>query len=68
MQNNDTFLQMQKDLGEEIAIIRLDADKKQNRYGSLKISELPTLLYDHATVTWKHSGFISEADLKKQLQ
>jgi hypothetical protein len=21
--------------------------------------------YDHATVTWKHSGFISEADLKK---
>jgi hypothetical protein len=27
---------MQKDLGEEIAIIRLDADKKQNRYGSLK--------------------------------
>jgi hypothetical protein len=35
---------------------------------ALKISELPTLLYDHATVTWKHSGFISEADLKKQLQ
>jgi hypothetical protein len=34
---------------------------------ALKISELPTLLYDHATVTWKHSGFISEADLKKQL-
>jgi hypothetical protein len=29
MQNNDTILQMQKDLGEEIAIIRLDADKNK---------------------------------------
>jgi hypothetical protein len=42
--------------------------KNKTVMAALKISELPTLLlYDHATVTWKHSGFI-EADLKKQLQ
>ncbi|MFV8353536.1 thioredoxin domain-containing protein [Flavobacterium sp. XS2P14] len=63
------ILQMKKDLGEEIVIIRLDADKNKTVMAALKIIELPTLLlYDHATVTWKHSGFISEADLKKQLQ
>ena len=62
------ILQMQKDLGGEIAIIRLDADKNKTVMAALKISELPTLLlYDHATVKWKHSGFISEVDLKKQL-
>jgi hypothetical protein len=67
MQNNDTLhFTDAKDLGEEIVIIRLDADKNKTVMAALKISELPTLLlYDHATVTWKHSGFISEADLKK---
>ncbi len=63
------ILQMQKDLSDKIVIIRLDADKNKTVMAALKISELPTLLlYDQATVTWKHSGFISEADLKKQLQ
>lgn len=63
------ILQMQKDLGDKIVIIRLDADKNKTIMADLKISELPTLLlYDHAAVTWKHSGFISEVDLKKQLQ
>jgi thiol-disulfide isomerase/thioredoxin len=35
------ILQMQKDLGEEIAIIRLDADKNKTVMAALKISELP---------------------------
>lgn len=62
------MLQMQKDLGEKVVIIRLDADKNKTVMTDLKISELPTLLlYDRGTVTWKHSGFISEEDLKKQL-
>ncbi|MFV8347324.1 thioredoxin domain-containing protein [Flavobacterium sp. ZB4P13] len=62
-------LQMQKDLGDEVVIIRLDADKNKTLISEMKISELPTvLLYDNAAVKWKHSGFISEDDLKKQLQ
>ncbi len=63
------MLQMQKDLDSEVVIIRLDADKNKTVMTDLKISELPTiLLYDHEVLTWKHSGFISEEDLKKQLQ
>jgi len=35
----------------------------------MKIDELPTLiLYENKVVKWKNSGFISEEDLKKQLQ
>jgi hypothetical protein len=35
----------------------------------MKILELPTLLiYENKELKWKHSGFISEEDLKKQLQ
>ncbi|MDI5898276.1 thioredoxin domain-containing protein [Flavobacterium yafengii] len=63
------ILQMQKDLGDKVVIIRLDADKNKTLLSEMKISELPTLLlYDKAAVKWKHSGFISEDDLKKQLQ
>jgi thioredoxin len=62
-------LQMQKDLADKVIIIRLDADKNKTLISQMKISELPTLLlYDKAAVKWKHSGFISEDDLKKQLQ
>ncbi|MFV8322498.1 thioredoxin domain-containing protein [Flavobacterium sp. LB3P21] len=62
-------LQMQKDLADKVVIIRLDADKNKTLISEMKIRELPTLLlYENATVKWKHSGFISENDLKKQLQ
>ena len=62
-------LQMQKDLADKVVIIRLDADKNKTLISEMKISELPTLLlYENATVKWKNSGFISENDLKKQLQ
>ncbi|MFV8372526.1 thioredoxin domain-containing protein [Flavobacterium sp. LB2P74] len=62
-------LQMQKDLADKVVIIRLDADKNKTLVSEMKISELPTLLlYDKAAVKWKHSGYINETDLKKQLQ
>jgi thioredoxin len=62
-------LQMQKDLADKVVIIRLDADKNKTLISEMKISELPTLLlYENEAVKWKHSGFISENDLKKQLQ
>jgi thioredoxin len=58
---------MQKDLS-EVTIIRLDADKNKTLITALKISELPTLLlYENKEIKWKHTGFISEEDLKKQL-
>ena len=62
------LLQMEKDLGDKVVIIRLDADKNKTLMTEMKISELPTLLlYENKELKWKHSGFIGEADLKKQL-
>ena len=63
------LLQMQKDLVDKVVIIRLDADENKTLINEMKINELPTLiLYENKEVKWKHSGYISEEDLKKQLQ
>jgi thioredoxin len=63
------LLQMEKELADKVTIIRLDADKNKTLMTEMKISELPTLLlYEKAAVKWKHSGFISEEELRKQIQ
>ncbi len=63
------LLKMQKDMAEDVVIIRLNADENPTLIKEMKILELPTLLiYENKELKWKHSGFISEEDLKKQLQ
>lgn len=60
---------MQMELANEVTIIRIDADKNKTLLSELKISELPTLLlYEGSKAKWQQSGFMSEADLKKQIQ
>lgn len=60
---------MQTELANNVTIIRLDADKNKTLMSELKISELPTLLlYEGAKVKWQKSGYITEVDLKKQIQ
>lgn len=60
---------MQKEENENVVIIRLDADKNKTLMDALKISELPTLfVYEKGAIKWKHSGYISEEDLRKQIQ
>ncbi len=60
---------MQADLADNVTIIRLNADENKTLTTEMKIDELPTLiLYKNKEIIWKHSGFISEDDLKKQLQ
>lgn len=60
--------QMQESLKGKVVIIRLNADENKTLISEMKIDELPTLLlYENKTVKWRHSGFISEQDLKKQL-
>jgi len=61
--------QMQKDCANKVDIIRLDADENKTLIKEMKIDELPTLLlYENRKIIWKHSGYISEKDLRKQLQ
>lgn len=63
------LLKMQKEMADKVVIIRLDADENKTLIKEMKIDELPTLiLYENKEIKWKHSGFISEEDLKKQLQ
>jgi len=60
---------METELKDEVVIIRLDADKHKTMVSKLKIDALPTMiLYENKKVKWQHSGYISEEDLKKQLQ
>ena len=60
---------MQTELADSVTIIRLDADKNKTLMTEMKISELPTLLlYEKAAVKWRKSGFISEEELRKQIQ
>lgn len=59
---------MQKELADKLTIIRIDVDKNKNLVKEMKINELPTLiLYENKKIKWQNSGFIGEADLKKQL-
>lgn len=63
------LLKMQKELADKVVIIRLNADENPTLIKEMKILELPTLLlYENKEIKWKHSGYISEEDLKKQLQ
>lgn len=62
------LLKMEKELADQLIIIRLDADKNKSLLSEMKISELPTLLlYQDKQKKWQHSGYINETDLKKQL-
>jgi len=63
------LLKMQKEMADKVILIKLDADKNKTLISEMKIDELPTLiLYQNKEIIWKHSGYISEEDLKKQLQ
>ena len=59
---------MQTEMADKIALLRFNADENKTILKELKIDELPTLiLYENNEIKWKNSGFISEEDLKKQL-
>jgi len=63
------LIKMQKEMADKVTIVRLNADENKTLISQLKIDELPTLfIYKDTKILWKHSGFISEEDLTKQLQ
>ena len=62
------MLQMEKDKTAKYVVVRLNADENKTMMKELKIDQLPALfLYKNKEVVWKHNGYISEQDLKKQL-
>ncbi len=63
------LLKMQKEMTDKVVIIRIDVDKNKTLATQMKIDQLPTMvLYENKAVQKKLIGYISEEDLKKQLQ
>ncbi|MBF6607446.1 MAG: thioredoxin [Flavobacterium sp.] len=59
---------MQEEMKDSLTVIRLDADQQKIVMKSLNLDEIPALLlYENGKLSWKHTGFISEQDLKNQL-
>lgn len=59
--------QMQLDYKEEMTISRIDVDRNPTLAEQLNIQSLPLLiLYKNGKEVWRHVGYISENDLKKQ--
>lgn len=62
------MLQIQKEMAGKITVVRLNADEHKTLINQLKIDELPALFYyDNQKEVWKHSGFMSESDLRAKL-
>ena len=62
------LVKMQEELKDTVTIIRLDADAQKSLMAEMKLDGLPMLLlYEKNKLIWKHAGYISESDLKKQL-
>lgn len=60
---------MAAEMKDKVTIIRLDADENKTLVSEMKVDSLPKLIvYKNKKIVWEHNGFISEADLKKQLQ
>jgi thioredoxin len=63
------LLKLQKEMADKVTIIRIDVDKNKALAEQLKVNQLPTLLlYKNKTIESKTIGFVSEENLKKQLQ
>ena len=61
-------LALQKELAGKITIVRLNADENKTLLNQLKIDELPALIYyDQQKEVWKHSGLMTESDLRAKL-
>lgn len=63
------LLKMQKELEGAIKLVRYNADENKTMMKTLKIDELPAILiYENDKLIYSHSGFLSEEDLRKQIQ
>ena len=60
---------MEKEYEGKAKIIRVDADKNKSLFNALGYSELPAvIIYKDGKEIWKKNGFVSETELRAQLQ
>lgn len=62
------ILKLQAEMKDKIKIVQLDADENKTLVEQLKLDGLPVIIiYEKGKEVWRHTGYISEEDLKKQL-
>jgi len=60
---------MEKEYEGKAKIVRVDADKNKPLFNGLGYSELPVvIIFKDGKEVWKKTGFVSEAELRAQLQ
>ena len=63
------LLKMQKELAGKISLVRYNADENKTIMKALNIDELPVIMiYENDKLVYSHNGFLSEEDLRKQIQ
>ena len=61
--------ELQTELASSVNIVRINADDNNALVEQLAVQALPTLIvYRNGKQSWRHTGFMSKEDLKKQLQ
>ncbi len=59
---------MEKEYEGKAKIVRVDADKNKVLFNGLGYSELPVVIvFKDGKEVWKKTGFVSEAELRAQL-
>ena len=62
------LLKLQKELKGKINLFRFDADQNKTILDELKLDVLPfVIIYENQKEVYRHIGYLSEEDLKKQL-
>ena len=62
------ILKIQKEFAGKVAVVRYNADENKTIMKELKLDELPVILiYENQKLVFSHKGFLSESDLRKQI-
>lgn len=60
--------ELDKELGQDVAIIRIDVEENKKLSENLKIKDIPFfILYENGIQKWTHQGYIDKEPLKKIL-
>ncbi|MGY3052304.1 thioredoxin 1 [Pedobacter sp. UYEF25] len=61
--------QVKIDIGDKVAIIKIDIDKNNKTAADYNVQSVPTLiLFKKGKVLWRHSGVVQPAQLKQIIQ
>lgn len=59
---------IKQDMGDSLAVIRINIDENPKIAAALGITVLPVLMrYEHGEPTWIHQGYLDEESIRKQL-